>query len=272
MQQGKYRIYVTDPKWIEHLPIGHTYGTAAYSDDGPWIVENLSLDLPMPEDAQCRKQGVSGFWNSELPPRDSSMANEMIRDIAQSTGPLSPEDFSLAMKKHKIFLEQGTEGLKFTGLDAAGFPMTIIERQYGGMVGNSLVGEGYLEKLRKIANTNEGTHLAMIMRSVDPNTKLENENFTFSDWNGSYAKDAQFINCIFDRSLMTNGYYANANFEGSSFVGVDFTDSDLTNANFRNCNLTKADFEICNCDGADFTGANLSGASFKGASLNNVKR
>ncbi len=35
-------IEVTDPKWIEHLDIGTTFYSAAYANDGPWVVENFS--------------------------------------------------------------------------------------------------------------------------------------------------------------------------------------------------------------------------------------
>ena len=42
---AKYRIYVTDPKWIEHLSPGQTFDTAAYSDAGPWVCEDRSIEL-----------------------------------------------------------------------------------------------------------------------------------------------------------------------------------------------------------------------------------
>lgn len=41
---AKYRIWVTAPKWIEHLKKGKTFDTAAYSNNGPWINEARNQD------------------------------------------------------------------------------------------------------------------------------------------------------------------------------------------------------------------------------------
>jgi len=40
---AKYRIWVTDPKWIEHLKKGMSFETASYSENGPWVNENREV-------------------------------------------------------------------------------------------------------------------------------------------------------------------------------------------------------------------------------------
>ncbi len=42
---AKYRIWVTDERWIEHLKIGKYFDTASYSEDGPWVRDNRAIDL-----------------------------------------------------------------------------------------------------------------------------------------------------------------------------------------------------------------------------------
>lgn len=37
---AKYRIWVTDEQWIEHLNVGKHFDTASFSENGPWIKEN----------------------------------------------------------------------------------------------------------------------------------------------------------------------------------------------------------------------------------------
>ncbi|WP_343749003.1 hypothetical protein [Fluviicola sp.] len=37
---AKYRIWVTDEQWIEHLKVGKHFDTASFSEVGPWIREN----------------------------------------------------------------------------------------------------------------------------------------------------------------------------------------------------------------------------------------
>lgn len=40
---AKYRIWVTDEQWIEHLKVGKHFDTASFSEDGPWISENRMI-------------------------------------------------------------------------------------------------------------------------------------------------------------------------------------------------------------------------------------
>ena len=47
---AKYRIWVTDTKWIAHLQPDIYYESAAYGEK-PWINENISINLPTPKDA-----------------------------------------------------------------------------------------------------------------------------------------------------------------------------------------------------------------------------
>lgn len=40
-----YRIWVTDPKWLQHLSIGMTFESAAFSLSGPWVNEARNMPV-----------------------------------------------------------------------------------------------------------------------------------------------------------------------------------------------------------------------------------
>lgn len=42
---AKYRIWVTDERWIEHMEIGKCFDTASYSEDGPWVEGDRAIVL-----------------------------------------------------------------------------------------------------------------------------------------------------------------------------------------------------------------------------------
>lgn len=43
--RSKYRIWVNDEKWMEHMEIGKSFDTAAYSENGPWVEEDRAIAL-----------------------------------------------------------------------------------------------------------------------------------------------------------------------------------------------------------------------------------
>eukprot|EP01040_Poterioochromonas_malhamensis_P009715 gene9715-10553_t len=45
LPNAKYRIYVTDDKWISHMESDDAYDTPAFSEDGPWITEERYIPL-----------------------------------------------------------------------------------------------------------------------------------------------------------------------------------------------------------------------------------
>lgn len=42
---AKYRVWVTDENWIEHMKIGKHFDTASYSETGPWVREDRVITL-----------------------------------------------------------------------------------------------------------------------------------------------------------------------------------------------------------------------------------
>ena len=40
-----YRIWATDPKWLQHLSTGLTYDSAAFSQLGPWVDEDREIQV-----------------------------------------------------------------------------------------------------------------------------------------------------------------------------------------------------------------------------------
>lgn len=43
LPRAKYRIWVTEDQWTEHLKVGKHFDTASFSEVGPWIRENRSI-------------------------------------------------------------------------------------------------------------------------------------------------------------------------------------------------------------------------------------
>jgi hypothetical protein len=246
---AKYRVWVTDDQWIEHLKVGQSFDTAAYAEQGPWIGEDRLIELEEPEDGTAR-QGVPGFKDSEIPPRDSVMNHDLICGLASSGGAMPEDELQVLLEQHQAFLAGDGAGGSWERLHVSGIPMNLY---YGSSSG--------------------GEQLKLAMKLIDSNcTQLKGANMAYADLAGALMEEVDLSGCTLDGSLLTDGFFAEANFENASLKAVDFTGSDLTNANFRGADLTNADFEIANCTGADFTGANLTGATFKGAELKNVKR
>ena len=246
---AKYRIWVTDPKWIEHLEVGKHFETASYSEEGPWLNENRLIELEEPTDGAARK-AVPGFKDSEIPPRDSSMNPQLIRSMAESGGAVPETELSKMLHTHAEFLAGGGEGGRWERLHVSGIPINLY---YG--------------------SSSKGEQMKLSMKKLATDYKIcKGGNFSSCDMSGGIFENVDFSGATFIGALLTDAFFAGANFEGSQLVAVDFTGSDLTGANFRGANLRDADFEIANCEDADFTGADLTGATFKGATLIGVKR
>jgi len=45
MPKAKYRIWITDSKWIEHLKKGQKFDSAANSEIGPFVTENRLIQI-----------------------------------------------------------------------------------------------------------------------------------------------------------------------------------------------------------------------------------
>jgi hypothetical protein len=50
-----YRIWTTDPKWLEHMSPGMTYNSAAFSPKGPYVEERR--ELPIADSESQRRLG-----------------------------------------------------------------------------------------------------------------------------------------------------------------------------------------------------------------------
>jgi len=192
---------------------------------------------------------IEGFYQSEIPPRDSEMNASLIRSMAESTQPFTEEEIKTMLAEHLAFINSGGGGGRFERLQVAGLPMNIY------------MGKGA-----------SGKQFEVRMKNFAAETSLENAQITYADFSGSLADEVNFKGAKIDNSLMTDSFLAGANFDNCSAVGVDFTGADLTGASFVNADLRRADFEICNCTGVDFTGAKLEGALFKGTNLDGIRR
>lgn len=193
---------------------------------------------------------IEGFYQSEIPPRDSDMDPTLIRSMASGATPFTEEQVKKMLEEHDKFIHTGGSGGRFERLQLSGIPMNI----YMGRKGK------------------EGKQLEVRMKHFSAETSLENAQLSYSDFAGAIAEEVNFQGAKLDHSLLTDSFLAGANFDNSSAVGADFTGADLTGASFANADLRNADFEICNCTGVDFTGANLEGALFKGTTLNGIRR
>lgn len=245
---ARYRIWVTDEKWIEHLTIGQAFDTASFSESGPWIDDNFVIRLEEENDAEGRKS-VDGFNHSEVPPRENTMDMSLIRSMTGSGDTLAGETLREMIAEHQKFLLSGGSGGSFMRLEAAGLPLNI----YNG-------------------SATEGTQLEIRLKKIEPGTDLSGVDLSYADLSGVMCEGVNFSGAILDGAILTDSFFANASFDNASVRNVDFSGSDLSNASFRNTNLENADFEIANCQGADFTGAHISTATFKGANLDQVKR
>ncbi|MFN8286723.1 MAG: pentapeptide repeat-containing protein [Chitinophagales bacterium] len=248
LPSAKYRIWVTDPKWIAHLTVGQSFDSAAYSEHGPWINDNRSVLIEVPADAVARK-AVAGFNSSEVPPRSTEMNAELIRSMAQGNTPFTNAEIQEALNAHFEFLNSGGAGGRFERLHVAGLPLNIY-----------------------LSNGSKGKHLEWRHKLVAKGSSITNADLSFADLSGCICEGVNFSGSKFNGALLTDSFFSAANFEGAIMQGADFTGCDLTNASFKNADLRNADFEIANCEGADFTGAKLEGARFPGANLNNIKR
>ncbi|WMX17248.1 MULTISPECIES: pentapeptide repeat-containing protein [unclassified Aureispira] len=196
------------------------------------------------------REYIEGFYQSEIPPRDSDMDAVLIRNMASSATPFTSEEVQKMLEAHDQFIQSGGSGGRFERLQLSGIPMNI----YMGKKGT------------------EGKQFEVRMKQFSPETSLENVQLTYSDFAGAIAEEVNFQGANLNHSLLTDAFLAGANFDNCSAVGTDFTGADLTGASFVNADLRNADFEICNCTGVDFTGANLEGALFKGTTLDGIRR
>lgn len=191
---------------------------------------------------------IEGFYQSEIPPRDSDMNADLIRSMAEGATPFTAEELKMMLEEHAAFINSGGGGGRFERLQVAGLPLNM----YWGK------------------NT-AGKQFEVRMKQFSPDVSMEKAQLTYADFSGCLADEVNFQGATLDHSLMTDGFFAGANFDNVSAVGVDFTGSDLTGASFVNADLRNADFEIANCTGVDFTGANIQGAMFKGANLDGIR-
>lgn len=245
---ARYRITVTDPKWIEHLYIGLQFDSAAFSQDGPYVEEDIDKKIKTPADAGARDK-IDGFEGSQIPPRKSTMDMETIRSMAECGKTLDREAMDIILDSHRLFLESGGSYGKWNILQLSGIPMNVYSNK--GKNGEQIV----------IRSTN-----------IAKKTDLTETNISYADLSGLIAEKVKFDNSKLDGSMMSNSFFAGSSFKGASLVGADFTESDLQGVSFKDADLTNADFEICNLKGADFRGAKIEGASFKGANLKGIKR
>ena len=247
MPLAKYRINVTDPKWIEHLTVGQSFDTASYSESGPWIDEERVIDLDTPADAEGH-QGVPGFKDSHLPPRANTMNRELIHSLAESNLPLSAEAVKETIAEHLIFLDTGGRGGQFTRLEVSGMPLNVYSE-----------------------TADAGTQLELRMKKLAMGTDLSNADLSNCDLSGVIAEGVNFSGAKMDGSILTDGFFRGANFDGVSLRDVDMTGADFRNASFKGADLKGADFEICDCEGADFRGAKIANALFTGANLTGIR-
>jgi uncharacterized protein YjbI with pentapeptide repeats len=192
---------------------------------------------------------VEGFFQSEIPARDSNMNATLIRSLAEGNEAFTKEEIEKLIHEHTSFINSGGGGGRFERLQVAGMPMNMY-------TGKGSAGKQFEVRMKKFA----------------ADTDLSGVTITYGDFSGSLAEEIIFENATLDYSLMTDSFLAGSNFDKVSARGVDFTGADLTGASFVNADLRNADFEICNCTGVDFTGANIEGALFKGTNLDGIRR
>jgi len=249
LPQAKYRIKVTDEKWITHLSLGQEFDSASYGIEGSYISDNIKLELPPEADATARPFSED-FKDAHIPPHKSIIDNDDIRSLCIRRDFMPEDELKNALEKHKLFLDNGGRNGVWTRLEAAGLPLNLYS-----------------------AKVAEGEQLKLMLKKINPETLLfEEKDIEAANLSGAYFEKVSFKGAKLNNSLITDSILTYANFENAELIGTDFTNADLRHANFKGANLSKADFEIANCKGADFTGAILDGASFKGATLKDVIR
>ena len=192
---------------------------------------------------------IKDFLHSEIMPSESSMNAELIREMAESEMPFSETELSSMLSDHKAFIESGGANGYFEKMQVSGLPMNIY-----------------------LGAASQGKQLMVSQKRISPNTNFQNVQLSFADFSGCICENVNFKGAYLDGSLLTDAFFANADFAGASLIGADFSRCDLRGVSFKNANLKNADFENANCESADFTGANISNATFKGTNLNQVLR
>ncbi|MDI1449420.1 pentapeptide repeat-containing protein [Polyangium sp. 6x1] len=173
----------------------------------------------------------------------------LMRSLAESSAPMTPEKWKKLVAKHKKFLDAGGAGGVFHSLEASGLVMAV----YAGASGGKQDDQASLQRQRlpegfdaKKAHLPWASGCSMIAEKVD---------FSGADLSsGNY----------------TDSFMAGARFDGADLRRSDFSRTDFTGASFRDADLSGADFECADLRGADFTGAKLVGARFPGAKLDGV--
>ena len=246
--RAKYRITVTDSRWLKHLEVGQRFDTAAFSEDGPWIDENLDRKPDLPADARGRA-GVPGFAGSTVRPREKKMNADMIREMATTGAALDENEARRLLQAHARFLESGGREGDWQRFEVSGLPMSLYQ--------TSAEVEDQLRLCRR-----------QLARDFSGFAGAE---LSHSDLSGGVFEAVDFSGARIDNAMATDSFFAGSSFENASLQGTDFSGSDLKNVCFRGADLRSADFEIADCRGADFTGANLAGARFPGTNLKDIK-
>ncbi|WP_153818509.1 pentapeptide repeat-containing protein [Polyangium spumosum] len=179
----------------------------------------------------------------------ANLARDLMRRLAESSAPMTKEQWKKILTKHKKFLNAGGGGGAFHSLEASGMVMAV----YADAGGADRDDQASLQRQRfpadfdaKKAHLPWASGVAMIAEKVD-----------FSGANLSHGN-------------YTDAFMAGARFDGANLSSSDFSRTDFSGASFRDADLRSADFENADLTGADFTGAKLAGARFPGAKLAGV--
>jgi uncharacterized protein YjbI with pentapeptide repeats len=187
------------------------------------------------------------FPQSNLAGSVTSLNTELMREISESSPPITLEKFRQMHNEHLMFLENGGKGGKWQTFEVSGLTLA----SYFGP--NPEKG-----KQASFLNCNLSS---LNLSEID----LECCDFVNAFSPGGSFRNSSLKNCIFIDSVLDN-----ADFTGADLSESDFSRAQMKSCKFNNANLSGCDFENCDLSGSDFTGSNTKGARFPGAILSNV--
>nr|WP_281319187.1 pentapeptide repeat-containing protein [Polyangium sp. y55x31] len=173
----------------------------------------------------------------------------LMRSLAESSAPMTPEQWKKIVAKHKKFLDAGGGGGRFHSLEVSGLVMAVYQGTKKGRKDD----QASLQRHRLPADFD-----------------AKNAHLPWASGVAMIAEKVDFSGADLSWGAYTDAFMAGARFDGAKLAHADFSRTDFTGASFRDADLSGADFEHCDLRGADFTGAKLAGARFPGAKLDGV--
>mgnify|MGYP006289638025 CR=1 FL=1 len=158
--------------------------------------------MPLIERFIAKLRSLVGDRSDVFPHSDEASQREMdveqVADLAGSTDPMGPEEWSGLVDEHAKFLESGGTGGEWQLLSVSGLPMCI----YTGAEGRR--GEQAVLRLKNIAG-------------VDGSGRW----LCWADLSGAYARGADFSGANLSGSVLIDSWFEEASFEGAQMQHFD---------------------------------------------------